>query len=112
MTIAVRRLCSGSARLRTHRARLAAPAGPGAGDLDPRAAHRASRRIIEAASRRVAPPMDRVMIDVLRFGLASIAAPRVPRGALTQGGPGWGDGMPRAGHGAGPTWDAHLRERG
>ncbi len=73
--------------------------------------HQANRRIIEAAARRVGLPLERVMINIDRYGNTSTATiPLALHDAVQQGRVKSGDQVLIAGFGSGLTWAACLLE--
>lgn len=73
--------------------------------------HQANRRIIEAAARRVGLPMERVMVNIDRYGNTSTATiPMALYDAQQQGRLKAGDQVLIAGFGSGLTWAACLLE--
>ncbi len=73
--------------------------------------HQANRRIIEAAARRVGLPMERVMVNIDRYGNTSTATiPMALYDAQQQGRLKAGDKVLIAGFGSGLTWAACLLE--
>ncbi|HLH69588.1 MAG TPA: beta-ketoacyl-ACP synthase III [Candidatus Dormibacteraeota bacterium] len=94
-------------------ATVAEAAGLTIDDIDLWVPHQANRRIIEAAARRVGLPMDRVMVNIERYGNTSTATiPLALHDAVTQGRLASGDRVLLAGFGAGLTWGACLLEWG
>jgi 3-oxoacyl-[acyl-carrier-protein] synthase-3 len=86
-------------------------AGVEIGDVGLFVPHQANRRIIEAAARRVGFPMERVMVNIDRFGNTSTATiPLALRDAAEQGRLAPGDLVLLASFGAGLTWAACLLE--
>ncbi len=80
-------------------------------DIDLWVPHQANRRIIEAAAQRVGLPMDRVMVNIDRFGNTSTATiPLALSDALSQDRLHSGDTVLIAGFGSGLTWAACLLE--
>jgi len=90
---------------------VAEAAGVTMDDIDLWVPHQANRRIIEAAAHRVGLPMERVMINIDRFGNSSTATiPLALQDALDQGRLDPGDKVLIAGFGSGLTWAACLLE--
>jgi len=90
---------------------VAEAAGVTMDDIDLWVPHQANRRIIEAAAHRVGLPMERVMINIDRFGNSSTATiPLALQDALDQGRIDPGDKVLIAGFGSGLTWAACLLE--
>ncbi|HSR24892.1 MAG TPA: beta-ketoacyl-ACP synthase III [Candidatus Eisenbacteria bacterium] len=90
---------------------VAAAAGVTMDDIDLWVPHQANRRIIEAAAQRVGLPMERVMVNIDRFGNTSTATiPLALDDALRQGRLHRGDNVLIAGFGSGLTWAACLLE--
>jgi 3-oxoacyl-[acyl-carrier-protein] synthase-3 len=80
-------------------------------DIDLWVPHQANRRIIEAAANRVGLPLDKVVINIDRFGNSSTATiPLAMDEALAQGRLREGDRLLIAGFGSGLTWAACLME--
>jgi 3-oxoacyl-[acyl-carrier-protein] synthase-3 len=80
-------------------------------DIDLWVPHQANTRIIEAAAQRVGLPMDRVMVNVDRYGNTSTATiPLALNDALAQDRIHPGDRVLIAGFGSGLTWAACLLE--
>jgi 3-oxoacyl-[acyl-carrier-protein] synthase-3 len=80
-------------------------------DIDLWVPHQANRRIIEAAANRVGLPLDKVVINIDRFGNSSTATiPLAMDEALAQGRLREGDKLLIAGFGSGLTWAACLME--
>lgn len=74
-------------------------------DVDFLIPHQANIRIIEAAAKRLNLPMDRVLVNVDRFGNTSTASiPMALEEAVSQGRIKDGDNIVMAGFGAGLTW--------
>jgi len=90
---------------------VAEAAGLTMDDIDLWVPHQANSRIIEAAARRIGLPMERVMVNIDRFGNTSTATiPLALHDALVQGRVHQGDRVLMAGFGAGLTWAACLLE--
>jgi 3-oxoacyl-[acyl-carrier-protein] synthase-3 len=90
---------------------VAAAAGVTMEDIDLWVPHQANRRIIEAAAQRVGLPMDRVMVNIDRFGNTSTATiPLALYDAVEQDRLHRGDRVLIAGFGSGLTWAACLLE--
>ncbi len=80
-------------------------AGLSVEDVDFLIPHQANIRIIEAAARRLDLPMDRVLVNVDRYGNTSTASiPLALQEALIQGRIDDGDNIVMTGFGAGLTW--------
>ncbi len=80
-------------------------------DIDLWVPHQANRRIIEAAARRIGLPMERVMVNIDRFGNTSTATiPLALHDAVAGGRVKSGDRVLIAGFGSGLTWAACLLE--
>ena len=80
-------------------------------DIDLWVPHQANRRIIEAAAHRVGLPMERVMVNIDRYGNTSTATiPLALQDALDQDRLHEGDTVLVAGFGSGLTWAACLLE--
>jgi 3-oxoacyl-[acyl-carrier-protein] synthase III len=90
---------------------VAGAAGVTMEDIDLWVPHQANRRIIEAAAQRIGLPMERVMINIDRFGNSSTATiPLALRDAVEQDRLHAGDTVLVAGFGSGLTWAACLLE--
>ena len=90
---------------------VAEAAGMTMDEIDLWVPHQANRRIIEAAAQRIGLPMDRVMVNIDRFGNTSTATiPLAMQDALDQGRLQTGDTVLIAGFGSGLTWAACLLE--
>src|SRR5919204_2145079 len=90
---------------------VADKAGINVEDIDLFVPHQANRRIIEAAARRIGLPMERVMLNIDRFGNTSTATiPLALYDAAKQGRVKSGDKVLLAGFGSGLTWGAGLLE--
>jgi len=90
---------------------VAAAAGVTMDDIDLWVPHQANRRIIEAAAQRIGLPMERVMVNIDRYGNTSTATiPLALRDAEEQGRLHPGDTVLIAGFGSGLTWAACLLE--
>ena len=90
---------------------VAETAGLSMDDIDLWVPHQANRRIIEAAARRIGLPMERVMVNIDRYGNTSTATiPLAMHDALEQGRLHSGDRVLIAGFGSGLTWAACLLE--
>jgi 3-oxoacyl-[acyl-carrier-protein] synthase III len=90
---------------------VAAAAGVTMDDIDLWVPHQANRRIIEAAAQRIGLPMERVMVNIDRFGNTSTATiPLALHEALEQDRLHAGDTVLIAGFGSGLTWAACLLE--
>lgn len=80
-------------------------AGLSVGDVDFLIPHQANIRIIEAAAKRLDLPMDRVLVNVDRYGNTSTASiPLALEEAVGQGRIKDGDNIVMTGFGAGLTW--------
>ena len=80
-------------------------------DIDLWVPHQANSRIIEAAAHRIGLPMDRVMVNIDRYGNTSTATiPLALHDALRQDRIHSGDRVLIAGFGSGLTWAACLLE--
>ena len=80
-------------------------------DIDLWVPHQANRRIIEAAARRIGLPMERVMVNIDKFGNTSTATiPLALNDALADGRIKSGDQVLLAAFGSGLTWGAALLE--
>jgi 3-oxoacyl-[acyl-carrier-protein] synthase-3 len=90
---------------------VAEAAGLTIDDIDLWVPHQANSRIIEAAARRIGLPMERVMVNIDRFGNTSTATiPLALNDAIAEGRLNRGDKVLIAGFGAGLTWAACLLE--
>lgn len=90
---------------------VAEAAGLTMDDIDLWVPHQANRRIIEAAAHRVGLPMERVMVNIERFGNTSTATiPLAIHDALAEHRLHEGDTLLIAGFGSGLTWAACLLE--
>jgi 3-oxoacyl-[acyl-carrier-protein] synthase III len=90
---------------------VAEAAGLTMDDIDLWVPHQANRRIIEAAAQRVGLPMERVMVNIDRFGNTSTATiPLALHDAIDQDRLHPGDTVLIAGFGSGLTWAACLLE--
>jgi 3-oxoacyl-[acyl-carrier-protein] synthase-3 len=90
---------------------VAETAGLTIDDIDLWVPHQANSRIIEAAARRIGLPMERVMVNIDRFGNTSTATiPLALNDAIAEGRLNRGDTVLIAGFGAGLTWAACLLE--
>jgi len=90
---------------------VAEAAGVTMDEIDLWVPHQANRRIIEAAAERIGLPMDRVIVNIDRFGNTSTATiPLAIQDALDQGRLHAGDTVLIAGFGSGLTWAACLLE--
>jgi 3-oxoacyl-[acyl-carrier-protein] synthase-3 len=90
---------------------VAEAAGVSIEDIDLWVPHQANRRIIEAAASRIGLPMERVMVNLDRFGNTSTATiPLALDDAIAQGRLRNGDTVLIAGFGSGLTWAACLLE--
>jgi 3-oxoacyl-[acyl-carrier-protein] synthase-3 len=90
---------------------VAAAAGLTMDDIDLWVPHQANRRIIEAAAQRIGLPMERVMVNIERYGNTSTATiPLALNDALEQDRVHAGDKVLIAGFGSGLTWAACLLE--
>ena len=90
---------------------VAREAGLTMDDIDLWVPHQANYRIIEAAARRVGLPMDRVAVNIDRYGNTSSASiPLALAEAIEQGRVKSGDNVLIAGFGSGLTWGACLLE--
>jgi 3-oxoacyl-[acyl-carrier-protein] synthase-3 len=90
---------------------VAAAAGVDMDNIDLWVPHQANRRIIEAAAHRIGLPMERVMVNIDRFGNTSTATiPLALYDAVEQGRLHPGDRVLIAGFGSGLTWAACLLE--
>jgi 3-oxoacyl-[acyl-carrier-protein] synthase III len=80
-------------------------------DIDLWVPHQANRRIIEAAAQRVGLPMERVLVNIDRYGNTSTATiPLAIQDALDQDRLHPGDTVLIAGFGSGLTWASCLLE--
>jgi 3-oxoacyl-[acyl-carrier-protein] synthase-3 len=80
-------------------------------DIDLWVPHQANRRIIEAAARRIGLPLEKVMINIDRYGNTSTATiPLALHDALAEERIKPGDRVLMAGFGSGLTWGACLLE--
>ena len=90
---------------------VADAAGIGMDDIDLFVPHQANYRIIEASARRIGLPMERVVVNIDRFGNTSTATiPLALNDALQAGRIKRGDRVLMAGFGSGLTWGACLLE--
>jgi 3-oxoacyl-[acyl-carrier-protein] synthase-3 len=90
---------------------VAEAAGLTMDDIDLWVPHQANRRIIEAAARRIGLPMERVMVNIERFGNTSTATiPLALNDAVRENRLHAGDKVLIAGFGSGLTWAACLLE--
>lgn len=90
---------------------VAEAAGISIDEIDLFVPHQANRRIIEAAARRVGLPMERVMVNIDRYGNTSTATiPLALTEAAETGRLKAGDKVLIAGFGSGLTWAACLLE--
>ena len=90
---------------------VAQAAGLTMDDIDLWVPHQANRRIIEAAARRIGLPLERVMINIDRYGNTSTATiPLALKDALAAKRINRGDRVLMAGFGSGLTWGACLLE--
>jgi 3-oxoacyl-[acyl-carrier-protein] synthase-3 len=90
---------------------VTAAAGVTMDDIDLWVPHQANRRITEAAAQRIGLPMDRVMVNIERFGNTSTATlPLALNDAIDQDRLHPGDTVLIAGFGSGLTWAACLLE--
>jgi 3-oxoacyl-[acyl-carrier-protein] synthase-3 len=88
---------------------VAEAAGLTMDDIDLWVPHQANRRIIEAAARRIGLPLEKVMINIDRFGNTSTATiPLALKDALAEKRIRPGDRVLMAGFGSGLTWGACL----
>jgi 3-oxoacyl-[acyl-carrier-protein] synthase III len=86
-------------------------AGIGMDEVDFFVPHQANRRIIEAAARRIGLPMERVVVNIERYGNTSTATiPLALADAVDDGRIRTGDRVLMAGFGSGLTWGACLLE--
>lgn len=86
-----------------------AEAGLSREDVDFLIPHQANIRIIEAAARRLELPMEKVLVNVDRFGNTSTASiPMALEEAVNQGRINDGDNIVMAAFGAGLTWAAAV----
>ncbi|MFZ5646470.1 MAG: beta-ketoacyl-ACP synthase III [Bacillota bacterium] len=84
-------------------------AGLSLGDLDFLIPHQANIRIIEAAAKRLELPMEKVLVNVDRYGNTSTASiPMALEEAVNQGRIKDGDNILMTGFGAGLTWAVAL----
>jgi len=84
-------------------------AGLGVDDVDLFVPHQANIRIIKAASERMGLPMDKVFVNVDRYGNTSAASiPIALREAVSQGRIKDGSVVVTVGFGAGLTWGANV----
>ena len=80
-------------------------------DVDWFVPHQANRRIIEAAARRIGLPLERVAVNIDRYGNTSTASiPLALADAVADGRIRSGDKVLMAGFGSGLTWGACLLE--
>lgn len=80
-------------------------------DVDLFVPHQANARIIEAAARRMGLPMERVVVNIDRYGNTSTASiPLALSDAIIEGRIRTGDHVLMAGFGSGLTWGACLLE--
>ncbi len=80
-------------------------------DIDLWVPHQANRRIIEAAAQRIGLPMERVLVNIERFGNTSTATlPLALHDAIEEDRLHAGDTVLVAGFGSGLTWAACLLE--
>jgi 3-oxoacyl-[acyl-carrier-protein] synthase-3 len=80
-------------------------------DIDLWVPHQANRRIIEAAARRIGLPMEKVAVNIDRYGNTSTASiPLALAEAAAEGRIKSGDRVLLAGFGSGLTWGACLLE--
>ncbi len=85
--------------------RALADAGLQASDLDLLIPHQANQRIIEAAARRLDLPMEKVMVNLERYGNTSSASIPIALDEAVKGGRiKRGDNIVLSGFGAGLTW--------
>ena len=90
---------------------VARTAGLTMDDIDLWVPHQANRRIIEAAARRIGLPMEKVYVNIDRYGNTSTATiPLALNDALAEGRIKPGDKVLMAGFGSGLTWGACLLE--
>jgi 3-oxoacyl-[acyl-carrier-protein] synthase III len=90
---------------------VAEAAGLTMDDIDLWVPHQANRRIIEAAARRIGLPLEKVMINIDRYGNTSTATiPLAINDALAEKRIKPGDKVLMAGFGSGLTWGACLLE--
>ena len=90
---------------------VAQTAGLSMDDIDLWVPHQANRRIIEAAARRIGLPMEKVFVNIDRYGNTSTATiPLALNDALAEGRIKPGDKVLMAGFGSGLTWGACLLE--
>ncbi|HEY4028260.1 MAG TPA: beta-ketoacyl-ACP synthase 3, partial [Candidatus Dormibacteraeota bacterium] len=90
---------------------VADAAGVTIDDIDLWVPHQANRRIIEGAAQRIGLPVDRVMVNIDRYGNTSTATiPLALHDALEQDRLHEGDTVLIAGFGSGLTWAACLLE--
>ena len=88
---------------------VAEAAGIRVEDIDLWVPHQANRRIIEASARRIGLPMEKVMVNIDRFGNTSTATiPLALNDALAQGRIRSGDRVLIAGFGSGLTWGSCI----
>jgi 3-oxoacyl-[acyl-carrier-protein] synthase-3 len=90
---------------------VAEVAGVTMDDIDLWVPHQANRRIIEAAAQRIGLPMERVLVNIDRYGNTSTATiPLALQDAIDQDRLHPGDTVLVAGFGSGLTWAACLLE--
>ncbi len=86
-----------------------AKAGLGKKDVDCFIPHQANMRIIEAAAKRLDLPMDKVVVNIQKYGNTSAASiPVALHEALTEGRIKKGDNIVLVAFGAGLTWAASV----
>ncbi|MEL7363930.1 MAG: beta-ketoacyl-ACP synthase III, partial [Bacteroidota bacterium] len=94
-------------------AQVMGEAGVSADDIDLFIPHQANRRIIEYAAQQAGFPMDKVYINLDRYGNTSAASvPLALNEALDQGLAGPGDTLALVAFGSGLTWGATIFELG
>ena len=94
-------------------AQVMGEAGVSADDIDLFIPHQANRRIIEYAAQQAGFPMDKVYINLDRYGNTSAASvPLALNEARDQGLAGPGDTLALVAFGAGRTWGATIFELG
>jgi 3-oxoacyl-[acyl-carrier-protein] synthase-3 len=90
---------------------VAREAGIHMDEIDLWVPHQANRRIIEAAARRIGLPMEKVAVNIDRYGNTSTASiPLAINDMLAEGRIESGDRVLIAGFGSGLTWGACLLE--
>ncbi|MGH7776446.1 MAG: beta-ketoacyl-ACP synthase III [Candidatus Dormibacterales bacterium] len=88
---------------------VAEAAGTCVEEIDLWVPHQANRRIIEASARRIGLPMEKVMVNIERYGNTSTATiPLALNDALAEGRIESGDRILIAGFGSGLTWGSCI----